>query len=44
MCWSFPRFLEDAAVELVGITKRQYEESGRGLPRKTQQGKALVTL
>ena len=26
MCWQFPRFLEDAAIELVGITKGSIEE------------------
>ena len=26
MCWQFPRFLEDAAIELVGITKGNIEK------------------
>ena len=26
MCWQFPRFLEDTAIELVGITKGSIEE------------------
>ena len=26
MCWQFPRFLEDSAIELVGITKGSIEE------------------
>ena len=26
MCWQFPWFLEDAAIELVGITKGSIEE------------------
>ena len=26
MCWQFPRFLEDPAIELVGITEGSMEE------------------
>ena len=26
MCWQFPRFLEDAAIELVVVTKGSIEE------------------